>query len=257
MYLKTKYQTFLLEEGETLIIGRKGYGAQVEINDSSASRKHGEIRSKGGSFVIRDINSLNGIYVNGQRVRPDVWLEIKPGDQIKIVSENLELVSDAESQLVNEPVVEEEVVEFENTSSNDFKNFIKKNKVVRIGRIPSNELVLDDPTVSREHAKISYENGEFWVEDLGSTNKTQINGKELRTKSRLKDSDEVTISFFAINLLSGLRNLREQENAIKAIGIEKKYPNGKIGLRSLSMEIPHSTFAALIGTFGLWKIYTS
>ncbi|XLS29595.1 FHA domain-containing protein [Flavobacteriaceae bacterium M23B6Z8] len=253
MYIKIKYQNFPIEEGEILTIGRKGHGNHLEIDDSSASRQHGEIRLANGSCFIKDTNSLNGIYINDQRIEPDIWLEIKTGDHIKIVSEILELTSKDDLNSINESIGKAKPTFAEENLSNDFKSFIQKNKVVKIGRTSSNELVLDDPTVSREHAKISYENGQFWVEDLGSTNKTQVNGKELSTKRSLKDSDEITISFFAINLLSGLRNLREQENAIKAIAIEKEYPNGKIGLRSLSMEIPHSTFAALMGPSGCGK----
>ena len=46
-YLKHKNQTVVLAEKRKLTIGRKGHGADIEIEDTSASRKHGEIYKNG------------------------------------------------------------------------------------------------------------------------------------------------------------------------------------------------------------------
>jgi transcriptional regulator with GAF, ATPase, and Fis domain len=49
--------------------------------------------------------------------------------------------------------------------------------VVRIGSHPSNEIVIDDRTVSRFHCRLSRESGERWkLTDLGSKNGTRLNG---------------------------------------------------------------------------------
>lgn len=47
--------------------------------------------------------------------------------------------------------------------------------------------------VSRQHAAITHHNGSLYIEDLGSTNGTRINGFQLtaRRKYRLRDGDEV------------------------------------------------------------------
>jgi pSer/pThr/pTyr-binding forkhead associated (FHA) protein len=48
---------------------------------------------------------------------------------------------------------------------------------VRIGSHPSNEVVIDDPTVSRFHCRLSRESGGRWkLTDLGSKNGTRLNG---------------------------------------------------------------------------------
>src|SRR4051794_11692987 len=51
-----------------LIVGR-GSDAGVVLEDKRASRRHAAIAGKpGGEYVIRDLNSGNGLFVNGQRV---------------------------------------------------------------------------------------------------------------------------------------------------------------------------------------------
>lgn len=56
-----------------------------------------------------------------------------------------------------------------------------------IGRSSSNDIVFNDPLVSGQHVRISYDGGSFWIEDLGSTNGTTVNGEELSAKTALKD----------------------------------------------------------------------
>jgi hypothetical protein len=60
----------------------RGSGGDVILQDSQASRQHAEISQQGDQYVIRDLGSTNGTYVNGERVvgsRP-----LHPGDQIRI-----------------------------------------------------------------------------------------------------------------------------------------------------------------------------
>ncbi|WP_440059910.1 FHA domain-containing protein [Thermogladius sp. 4427co] len=55
-----------------------------------------------------------------------------------------------------------------------------------IGRAPSCDVIILDPTVSRIHARIFYSNGEWFIEDLGSTNGTIVDGLEARSGSPVK-----------------------------------------------------------------------
>jgi pSer/pThr/pTyr-binding forkhead associated (FHA) protein len=55
-----------------------------------------------------------------------------------------------------------------------------------------NDLVLDDSSVSAEHAKIKLERGRFVLYDLGSTNGTLLNTRRVQ-KQTLADGDEIVI----------------------------------------------------------------
>lgn len=46
----------------------------------------------------------------------------------------------------------------------------------RIGRAADNSLVLHDETTSAHHARLSFQEGQWWLEDLGSRNGTTVNG---------------------------------------------------------------------------------
>jgi pSer/pThr/pTyr-binding forkhead associated (FHA) protein len=50
--------------------------------------------------------------------------------------------------------------------------------------------------VSREHIRLDYEDGQYYIEDCGSTNGTRLNGTSIRGKGRqpLKDGDEVELA---------------------------------------------------------------
>lgn len=66
-----------------------------------------------------------------------------------------------------------------------------------IGRADSNDLVLAEPAVSRQHAVIRREGNGYVLEDLGSTNGVQLNGKPVKSAS-LKDGDRLQIGTSAL-----------------------------------------------------------
>lgn len=251
MYLKYLNKIILLEESRELTIGRHGYGADIAIDDHSISRIHGTITLKDGKVYIKDLDSSNGSYINGKRIPSNGVIEIGVSDRIKIATESIFLhTSDQpEKQTNGSPSKKTESA----ANISDFKTTIQQKGEILIGRSPKNDIVLNDPTVSRKHAKINFENETYWIQDMGSTNKTYLNGTILTTKKQLKDSDRLVIAFFAISLLKGVLNLKEQHHAIEGVGIQKVYPNNKIGLQSMSLEVPHRSFAALMGPSGCGK----
>lgn len=61
---------------------------------------------------------------------------------------------------------------------------------VVVGRGRGADIVVAEPTMSRAHAAIGYDGKRFFVQDLGSTNGTWVNGSREK-KQALKDGDEI------------------------------------------------------------------
>lgn len=78
-------------EGEQLTIGRDSTNG-VAINDAEVSRKHSRLMFQGGKYVIDDLGSTNGTFVNGQRLAGPVVL--KAGDVVSL-GEQIVLMYDA------------------------------------------------------------------------------------------------------------------------------------------------------------------
>jgi hypothetical protein len=62
-----------------------------------------------------------------------------------------------------------------------------------MGRAPSSDVPIEDPFASSAHARI-FPRGQFmYIEDMGSTNGTYLNGRQLRRPEQLKTADSVRI----------------------------------------------------------------
>jgi pSer/pThr/pTyr-binding forkhead associated (FHA) protein len=71
--------TFLLENERTTT-GRRP-DSDVFLDDVTVSRNHARIERRGDSFFVQDDGSLNGTYVNGERVEET---KLASGDEIQI-----------------------------------------------------------------------------------------------------------------------------------------------------------------------------
>lgn len=67
-------------DGVEYVVGRSP-GADVVVNDSRCSGRHALISRRGGRCVVRDLESANGTFVNGDRVRE---AELRPGDRLSV-----------------------------------------------------------------------------------------------------------------------------------------------------------------------------
>ena len=67
---------------EPAVIGRSS--DHIQLTDNSTSRRHAEIRPANDAWILVDLHSSNGTYLNGQRIVAPT--ELKHGDQIKVGS---------------------------------------------------------------------------------------------------------------------------------------------------------------------------
>ena len=62
----------------------------VFLDDVTVSRRHAEFRRRPGGFLVRDVGSLNGTYVNSDRVDE---VELSSGDEIQVGKYKLAFVA--------------------------------------------------------------------------------------------------------------------------------------------------------------------
>jgi len=83
----------LIIDGRTAIIGSSGAvigrsrECDVVLDDANVSRRHAEIRPSGGSWIVLDLGSTNGLKVNGRRI--DGAQSLKSGDALELGSSRL------------------------------------------------------------------------------------------------------------------------------------------------------------------------
>lgn len=63
-----------------------------------------------------------------------------------------------------------------------------------IGRLPDNDVVIDDRWISRHHARISHRCPGFVIEDLSSKNGTLVNGQRIDRPTLLRDNDQIQLA---------------------------------------------------------------
>jgi hypothetical protein len=81
-------RALLATGGKRLVVGARGAtigrsrSCDVVLDDANVSRRHAEVRPRGGAWTIADLGSTNGVTVNGARLeRPHT---LRPGDRIEI-----------------------------------------------------------------------------------------------------------------------------------------------------------------------------
>ena len=90
------------------------------------------------------------------------------------------------------------------------KSFVLKKDTILIGRSPDNDIVIDDESVSGEHARIDMIPSQLmegiidvFIEDLGSTNGTFVDGIRLQSHhpARLRQGSEVMLGKLHIQIM--------------------------------------------------------
>jgi len=75
--------------------------------------------------------------------------------------------------------------------------------IMRIGRDTNNDIVLEDTEVSRRHARVEARGASWVLMDVGSTNGTFLNDRELDDCVRLERGDRVKIGSHIFKFLTG------------------------------------------------------
>ena len=90
------------------------------------------------------------------------------------------------------------------SSTGEKVEYLLTNETMTIGRKPSNDIPIDNLSVSGRHAQVITILEDSFLEDLGSTNGTYVNGKLVK-KHALEDGDNITLGKYQIAYHNGSR----------------------------------------------------
>jgi pSer/pThr/pTyr-binding forkhead associated (FHA) protein len=194
----------VLAEGGTASIGRLETN-DISIKEQHVSRQHAIINYRDGVFIITDLGSANGVFVNDQRLTEP--FPLAAGDVIRLYVPIINfsaLVDEEEQRQSSDSGIYLATSEGEGSGRLLITNGPQEGSSiplllnsVTIGRATSKadwEICLQDPSVSRPHARLDLVDSNWVLYDLGSANGTSINGTPVNEKGRaLHDGDVITI----------------------------------------------------------------
>jgi len=113
---------------------------------------------------------------------------MRQGNQEKTVFIDVRVTPDDRSGRPAVPCI----VHFSGTPSG-VTHWLSANKELLIGRAPENDVLIDDQSVSKRHARVIVSpEGAVFIEDQGSTNGTYVNGEKVMRRA-LRDGDDVLL----------------------------------------------------------------
>lgn len=158
-----------------LRIGRTAGAGRLLIAHPTVSTTHAEIAVDAeGHARLRDLDSTNGTFVNGEPVHDH---SLEEGDLIQLGSCESHLLLFRETERRPLRLTDVDV----------------SRPQVTLGRASDAGICLDHPTVSLRHAEIRNRNGAITIADLGSTNGTFVNGVAVHGAQPLRPGDRVAL----------------------------------------------------------------
>ena len=153
------------------------------VNVPSVSGHHCRLTRDESGFVLEDLNSTNGTFVNGERIRGAVRVSLMVTDTIHLGSHALS----AERLL--------SLIDREPAPAISFRG-----AEMVIGRIPGCDQVIDLPMISSRHARLFRKGDRILIEDLRSSNGTFVNGSRVEGPVVLNSGDEVGLGSHRVTL---------------------------------------------------------
>jgi ABC transport system ATP-binding/permease protein len=194
---------------EEITIGRKE-GNTIRLIEQNISRNHARLVKSQTGYFIEDRGSYNGIKVNGDRITGRRFL--KENDQIALGDYRLFLKIDKEKEV---KATQQEIKAVPQETLKQTlrpklclisgplagKTFTIQQDEILLGRTDENDIILTHPSISRNHAKISLQNGIYNIVDLGSANGVRVNGEEYG-KTDLKPGDKIDLGHVRLRFLA-------------------------------------------------------
>jgi pSer/pThr/pTyr-binding forkhead associated (FHA) protein len=197
------------DEGKTTIIpfirdeftiGRAA-GNVIRLTDRNVSRRHAVLSREDGEFFIEDVGSRNGVRIGTSVVKRGPKREFAPEDRVLIGDYRISVSEKAYASVPLgrqvDPRVDRGVgkvtpyARLVMVEGDDLgKEIALTGELYIVGRGDRANMVIDDPSISRAHARLEGGGDEWVVSDLDSSNGLYINGNK-RDDYMLRSGDVV------------------------------------------------------------------
>ena len=215
----------------------------IAIPISTISRLHAVLNRTPNGYSIVDQNSTNGLLYKGNRVQEQT---LDDGDVVRISDDLGNWVTLTYDDLSNSRFISTRILQIDPAQA-----------VITIGRAVGNTIVLNYPQVSSQHAVIRRGTGEAFVEDLGSTNGTYVQGQRVKPNAPVAISPGQTIQIAGYQLVyqeDGIAQAKEEKVRIDVVNLRQTVNNNTlILLNDISLSIQPKEFVALVGGSGTGK----
>ncbi len=243
--------------GAVVRLGRAAGSTVWTPDDRIVSDQHAKVVRLSGSFVLMDLESTNGTYLNGHRVERAALAD---GDRIGLGPGGPELLlgvlaADTAERSTQATVVIPAFAELakRTRAGSLVSEWPLPEAPLSIGRGVDAGLRLDSPIVSRAHARLSRHEGALRIEDLGSANGTYLNGERL-SSAALESGDRVVIGPFALEIgRDGFRLVDTRNRARLDARALCVTAGSRAILDDVSLSLPPGSFTASIGPSGAGK----
>jgi pSer/pThr/pTyr-binding forkhead associated (FHA) protein/S1-C subfamily serine protease len=246
---------FILNDRQIPVTANLSIGRSVEngikLDGEAVSRKHAELEVSANRYVLKDLGSHNGTYVNNQRVTGSV--ELRDGDTVRIGPNVMTFKKPATTLAGSSATMVWQTVDPLTLVRGDGAEF-GLNRSMTVGRADDNDLRLPvESSGSQHHAKIDLVAGQAIVSDLNSKNGTWVNGKRITGPTRVNHGDKVLLGDTIFRLRVGTRPLVEETSQARsnpAMGVGLFVGGGLLTLLVAGVAI-----ALVGGLFAAWYVY--
>jgi ABC-type multidrug transport system ATPase subunit len=124
---------------------------------------------------------------------------------------------------------------------------------IYIGRSESSDIQINQPMVSRNHARVFRRDGRYFIEDLNSTNGTYINNDKINSITEIAFNDKIFIGPAELTLQ---RSIDHSEKSLEVNSLTKLFPqadNIAMGIHHINFKAYKNEFIALMGPSGCGK----
>lgn len=179
-----------------IVLGRDADLGPPFSTDEFVSRNHVRVQRRGEFVEVADLGSANGTFVNGTRVRAPA--QMQDSDVLRIGQIVLKLAAPGglgQTVLgVTLPATGALYLTIVSPPALSGRQFPLSGDYLVVGRNPASGIQIDDPHVSRTHAALRRCRDAVFVQDLGSSSGTFVNGLPVAAERELKPGDIVAFA---------------------------------------------------------------